>query len=164
MSIRKILGTRIGNCDVAHHQAGFTLVEAIVVISIMGILAGLVYFSVTSILPGYRLNGAARAVRGDLFNAKMLSAKKNLEYRVVFIATGYDIQRGNSSSGSTAWTTELSRDFTDYSGVTVDTGATGNPSFNPRGTADTGETITLSNSTGDTKTITVSLAGRIKIN
>lgn len=144
------------------HQRGFTLLELMIVISIFVVLAAMSYFAVQSILPGYRLNGAINAVRGDLNNAKMLAAKRNRQYRVVFSTNGYELQRGNASSGSTVWTTEIQRDFSDYSGVTVDTGATRDPVFSPRGTA-SNVTITLQNA-DDTKTITISVAGRIKAN
>jgi len=145
-----------------NREQGFTLVEIIIVIAIFGILATMSYLGLQSILPGYRLNGAINAVRGDLNNAKMLAAKRNRQYRVVFSTNSYELQRGDASSGSTVWTADLQRDFSDYSGVTVDTGATSNPVFSPRGTV-SNVTITLQNA-DDTKTITISVAGRIRAN
>ena len=102
-------------------------------------------------------------VRGDLYNAKMLAAKRNRQYRVVFTANDYELQEGDKSSGSGNWTTQLQRDFSDYTDVTVKTSATSNPTLSPRGTA-SNVTITLQHADGDEKEITISITGRIKVN
>jgi prepilin-type N-terminal cleavage/methylation domain-containing protein len=145
-------------------QRGFTVVELMISMALIAILASLSFFAVQTIMPGYRLNGAIRMVRGDLYNAKMLAAKKNRQYKVVFTTNGYQVQRGTSNTGAFSLDqVELSRTFSDYPRVTVKTSATADPVFSPRGTATNG-TITLQNSGGDEKTITTSIAGRIKIN
>jgi prepilin-type N-terminal cleavage/methylation domain-containing protein len=145
-------------------QRAFTVVEMMISMALIAILAALSFFAVQAIMPGYRLNGAIRMVRGDLYNAKMLAAKKNRQYKVVFSANGYQLQKGTSNVGAFSLDqVELSRTFSDYPRVTVKTSATADPVFSPRGTASNG-TITLQNSGGDEKTITTSIAGRIKIN
>jgi prepilin-type N-terminal cleavage/methylation domain-containing protein len=144
-------------------RRAFTVVEMMISIALIAILASLSFYTVQAILPGYRLNGAIRMVRGDLYNAKMLAAKKNRQYKVVFSANGYDLLEGDKNSGSGVWTQQASRTFSDYPRVTVKTSATADPVFSPRGTASNG-TITLQNSGGDEKTITTSFAGRIQIN
>lgn len=158
--LRSKQGTAFGPND----QRGFTIVEMMITIAIIGVLASLSFFTVQAIMPGYRLNGAIRMVRGDLYNAKMLAAKKNRQYKVVFSASGYQVQKGTSNAGAFSLDqVELSRTFSDYPHVTVKTSATADPVFSPRGTATNG-TITLQNSSGEEKTITTSIAGRIKIN
>jgi prepilin-type N-terminal cleavage/methylation domain-containing protein len=144
-----------------NHQRGFTLVEMLMVVSIMAILGTLSFFGVRAILPGYRLNASIRMVRGDLYNAKMLAVKKNLQYRLVFNAPNYLIQEGNKSSASDAWTTKFDRDFSTYEGVSVKTADTNDPTFSPRGTANAA-TIVLQNAEGDEKQITIAITGRIK--
>ena len=145
-------------------QRAFTVVEMMISMALIAILASLSFYTVQAILPGYRLNGAIRMVRGDLYNAKMLAAKKNRQYKVVFSANGYQVERGTSNAGAFLLDeVELSRTFADYPRVTVKTSATADPIFSPRGTASNG-TITLQNSGGDEKTITTSVAGRIQIN
>jgi Tfp pilus assembly protein FimT len=145
------------------------MIELMVVIAVMGILAVMSYFGAKALLPGYRLNGAIRMVRGDLHNAKMLAAKRNREYRVVFAATNYEVQRGDASSGSAAWTTELQRGFSDYQDVTVNAASIGtanSPIVSPRVTASNvaDPTVTLQHTNGDDKTITITITGRIRIN
>ena len=145
-------------------QRGFTIVEMMITIAIIGVLASLSFFTVQAIMPGYRLNGAIRMVRGDLYNAKMLAAKRNRQYKIVFSANGYQVQRGTSNAGAFSLDqVEFSRTFSDYPRVTVKTSATADPVFSPRGTAFS-VTITLQNSGGDEKTVTTSIAGRIRIN
>ena len=114
--------------------------------------------------PTYRLNGAASLVRGDLYTAKVRAIKNNRQYKVVFTTNGYQVQKGTSGSGTFVLdAVEISRTFSEYPGVTVKTSATGDPVFSPRGTA-TPVTITLQNTKGAEQAITVSIAGRIKIN
>lgn len=147
-----------------NNQRAFTVVEMMISMALIAILASLSFYTVQAILPGYRLNGAIRMVRGDLYNAKMLAAKTNRQYKVVFSANGYQVQRGTSNVGAFSLDqVELSRTFSDYPRVTVKTSATADPIFSPRGTASNG-TITLKNNGGDEKTITTSIAGRIQIN
>ena len=145
-------------------NVGFTMVELLIVIAIFSIIAAMGFWSGQSMLPGYRLKGAVTTLRGDLYKAKVLATKEKRLVKVVFSANGYQIQRGTSGSGSFVLDQVLlTRDFSDYADVSVVTGSTADPTFSPRGTA-TNVTIRLQNVKGDTKDITISIAGRIKIN
>nr|MBC8362435.1 GspH/FimT family pseudopilin [Candidatus Desulfatibia profunda] len=145
-------------------NAGFTVFELLIVIAIAGVLTAIAVPNFLGYQYSYRLKGAISTLRGDLYGTKMLAIKRGVQYKVVFTADGYQIQRGTSSSGTfTLDQTEITRNFADeYPGVTADTAATANPVFSPRGTA-TPVTITLKTSQ-KSQTITISLAGRIKVN
>ncbi len=150
---------------VIENHKGFTLIELMIVIAIAAVLAGIGVWSAVSVAPAYRLKGAVSLVQGDLYTAKVRAAKNNRQYKVVFTTNGYQVQRGTSGSGSfTLDAVEISRTFAnDYQGVTVNTSATNDPVLSPRGTS-TAVTITLQNTSGATKAITISIAGRIKVN
>jgi len=65
-------------------DAGFTLMELLLVIVIMAILAAIAIPGFSGWLPDYRLRQAARALYSNLQRAKMNAIKSNSEWRVYF--------------------------------------------------------------------------------
>jgi len=144
-------------------DTGFTTVELLVIIVIVGIITAIAVPNFMVWLPNYRLKGAIATLRGDLYNAKVSATKRGVQYKVVFSAGGYTIQRGTGSSGTfVSAATEKTSTFGDYPGVSVVSADTADPVFSPRGTATMG-TIKLQNSQGKTGEITTTIAGRIKV-
>jgi len=144
-------------------DAGFTVLELLTVIAIAGVLTAIAVPNFLTYQSNSRLKGALSTLRGDLVGARMLAIKRGFEYQVAFNAGGYLIQRGNFGSGSTSWNTEVTRNFNDeYPGVTVS--GSSNPVFSPKGTvAAAPVTITLQNSQRS-QTITIYIAGKVKVN
>ena len=59
------------------NQSGVTLIEVVVVIALLGILAGFAYPNFKSWIPNYKLKAAARDLVSNFQRAKMEAVKRN---------------------------------------------------------------------------------------
>ncbi|WP_347273076.1 GspH/FimT family pseudopilin [Candidatus Kuenenia sp.] len=73
---------------IMQNQKGFSLIELIVVMAIMGIAAGIAVPVYNNMKPQIRLNGAARQVMGDLMWARMRAISENNNYVIAFGEAG----------------------------------------------------------------------------
>jgi len=96
-------------------RRGFTLIEVVIAIVIVGVLAALGFASMSSDLPRYRLIRTSRELRSDLMHLRNLAIQSNRETRLRLSASGGDcadvevgggawaLEIGNRASGSTRW-------------------------------------------------------------
>jgi type II secretion system protein H len=141
---------------------GFTLVELMIVLAIMGILSAIAAPNFMHYMAERRLNGAARMVMSDLMNARMLAVTLNRNVQVTF-PTSASASYTYDAAGAAA-TRNVQTGF-GYHDVTVS--GNNNPTFTPTGRLSdfTAGTITLTSAAlTQPKTVTVSSAGRVAIN
>ena len=142
---------------------GYTLIELVVVMSILLMVALLGQYWLSSQMPKWRLNGATRQVVSDFMGAKMQAVTQGNKHRVTFLDDRYytilddDNGNGKPDPGELLVTRDIQ---TDYSDVTLT--STNNPIFHPRGTASNLGTVTLKNSAGS-KSISIGITGRVKV-
>jgi len=140
-----------------------------IVTGVFGILAAIAIPAFLSMLPGMRLNGAARQVMGDLMAARMMAVKENKQFKVTFLGDNhsYQISRSVDSDNDEIWDSweiTSNKDIqSEYDGVTFS--FDNSPIFNPRGTNSNPNltTITLQNTDGGCKQVSVNIAGLVKI-
>jgi len=145
-------------------KSGFTLIEMMIVIAVFAIIAAIAIPSFMSMLPGMRLNGAARQIMVDLMAARMNAVKQNNEVKVFFNSPGTnqyqilddDDNDGTADTGETIITKNIQDNYHD-----VTFSSTTNPIFYSRGTA-YGTTVTVTNSSGS-KDVKVAITGRVKL-
>jgi prepilin-type N-terminal cleavage/methylation domain-containing protein len=147
---------------VARYSPGFTLIEILIVIAVIGMLSAVAIPTYSQQLPKYRLNGAVRHVMADLFVARRRAISQQHNVRVLFdAASAYTLwtdsnDNGDIDSGET--TTQALQAY----GVSLT--ANNNPIFYPHGVVTNLPTIVLRHSSHPTqKCIRMSITGRIKI-
>ena len=144
------------------NSKGFTLIELMIVIAILGILAGIAAPNFQTYMTRMRLNGAARQIMTDLMEARSKAVSRNNRFRVFFLDDHqYKVlDDDNNNNAEDSGETTITRDIqNEYYGVTLS--ASANPIFYPRGTA-YGSRITITNSSGS-KVVGVATAGRVRI-
>jgi len=74
---------------------GFTLIEVIIVVAIIGIMAAISIPAISSWLPNYRLKAAARELYSDMQKIKLEAIKKNTNVGIAFITVVFPATGGS---------------------------------------------------------------------
>lgn len=138
-------------------RKGFSLIELLIVIALIGILSIIAVPQINTIINKYRLTGATRLVWGDLQNARLTALKENQSIRVDFNSSTYSFVRVSTST--TIFTRSLGNE---YPNITVALQGGGSITFSSTGQT-TAATVNVQGSSG-TKTLSISWTGRIIIN
>lgn len=156
-------------------QRGWTLLELIVVMSILGSLVALSALAQSRLLPHYRLSAAARQVVTDLRLVRSKAVSQNDRFRMIFEAgsDSYRAERRNSASGLWEHYSLYRRGATTAAGEQpvslpsgVTTAAAIEVTFDPRGTVEVtsgAQPIVLSVPGPRTRSVSINVAGLISI-
>lgn len=135
--------------------SGFSLIEVVISITILGLIIALLTHSFTNQTPKYQLKKATWEIYSRLNYARYKAIYRGMKYKVRFESNCYVIEKFNESEGE--WRTEQ-RSF--LGGVKIS--ANNSPIFHPRGTVSNMASITIQNPRGQYK-ISIAISGRIKI-
>jgi type IV fimbrial biogenesis protein FimT len=144
-------------------QAGFTLFELLLVISLFVITAAIAIPSIISWRNAAVLRGTAENIKGDLQLAKTRAIRQGTPVSVTFNPTNYQISFTDAEGNVRTLRDQQLRpgvvfDLDETSFVNMDD----EMQFNSRGIPVAG-TAVLVNSAGDKKSIVVSALGRIRV-
>ncbi len=135
-------------------RPGYTLFEAAVVLSLLGLLLYMAGGSLLSLIPKYKLESALWDIRSMLNAARYKAVFDGTSIRVRFGSGQWEMEKYDSAKH--AWVTCRRRSM---EGVRVE--ANNMPVFTAVGTMGSLATITVANSWGTYK-ITLALTGRMK--
>jgi type IV fimbrial biogenesis protein FimT len=142
---------------------GFTTLELAIALAMMAIVVAIALTSYISLMPRYRLSGAASQLSSDLIGARMKAVKLSSRVQVFLGVQEYKVCDDADQNGAVGANEGDVRVFdlnVHYPGVSL-ASAGGDLIFHPRGTAVNMVTVTLSNSSG-LRQIQVNIAGRVQ--
>jgi prepilin-type N-terminal cleavage/methylation domain-containing protein len=133
-------------------MSGFSIVEIVVVLALMGIVLAIALPGWRKLLPSYHLSSAARQIQSELHNIKMRAAAENVPFQLAYADASavYTIQRDLSAL--------VTKPLSDGIVITK----AGTVSFSPRGTASANR-VRLRNPSGQCKQVVISPTGRVRI-
>lgn len=133
-------------------QNGFSAVELLIALALMGILSAIAFTSWTRLLPTYSLNNSVRQIQSELHHIKMRAVAEGVAFQMAYSqdGSGYTIKRDMQ--------TVSNKPIADGTVITKD----GVISFSPHGTAGANR-VRVRNATGVCKQIVVSPTGRVRI-
>jgi prepilin-type N-terminal cleavage/methylation domain-containing protein len=131
-------------------ESGFTLIEVLIVIAIIGVIAAIAMPRFNSWKQGADLNANARRLYGFFQQARMEAVKLNETCTVVLTATTYESKVGADVVHSNSYSNGI-------------TGTAMTRSYNSRGLINNNATVTLTSPDARTRDLVLNIRGRMRI-
>jgi type IV fimbrial biogenesis protein FimT len=131
---------------------GFSTLELLASVTLMGIIAAIALPSWRNLFPNYSLNGSIRQIQSELHHLKMRAVAENVAFELTYQigANQYTISRDSQILAT--------KPLADGTSITK----AGTITFSPRGTAG-GNRVRLTSSDGSCRQVVVSATGRIRV-
>lgn len=169
-----------GSMQVRRASAGFTLVEVLTAISLLGVIGAIAATNFRAQIPAFRARGAALLIAGDMSQARMNAVKEGRRWYFTPDGSSYIIQRDDGLGGTVdVKNVDVASEYPHvgfgYSGVGNDPygnviGAAmpgASIVFHSNGTVQNAAGVFLETDTGDGDTahhaVTVTAAGRVRV-
>lgn len=134
---------------------GFSLLETVVSVFLIGVLIGLSSLSFLEKPPKYRLKKAVWEINSKMNLARYKAIFENAKFRIKFLESGYKMEKYHPDKKTWIMETKKTLD-----GVNIT--ATNSPIFHPLGTVSNLTSVYISNTSGKYR-ISLAISGRIKI-
>ena len=141
-------------------RAGFSLIEMMVTVSMLGIMVGMVAPNVSKDISHSRVNSAARVVAGDLEQALSVAGRQRRPVRVVFDGAAKEIRLIDRVSGQLISRRALG-DLSEYKLYSV-AGSPSTVDLLPHGVATASTIVTLS-AGGYSRNVTMTRGGHVRV-
>lgn len=142
---------------------GFSLLELLLVISLIAVLAGTALVTGPRLFAGWRLAAAARQIVMDLKLARARAILTSATHRVHFFTADstyrHERQRPSGTYDPITPATRLPADVA----IANCTAAGSGISFRPRGNAGAFGTVSLRNGYGEQRAVVVDIVGRVRV-
>jgi prepilin-type N-terminal cleavage/methylation domain-containing protein len=154
------------------NQSGFSLIELIIVVALIGIVAAISVPQVLRQMPRWHMKGTVRDIASTLMVARLKAIQANQDYSVLFSSSSYRVEIDNDNDPDVEdWNSaNMSRGSfdTDVSVVVSGTGCGGEYRiiFYPNGMRGGCDMVTISTTVGPSRSGTVSVgwvSGNIKV-
>jgi type II secretion system protein H len=147
--------------------SGFSLIELLVAITIGGVLLSIAWVRMSTLVPIYRLEGAARNLAAELQKARTRAIAEGKCYQVLIDTSAKTYQLRSKASCTTGSFASVSidgvRQIDDANSLTVAFSTGDSPVFNSRGTVETTAVMTLTNAASAVRTVGVDATGHVYV-
>ena len=169
-TVQNEIPARRGDCaglptgrGLCRRDAGFSLVELIITIVLLGIVAAIAVPSYRGWAANTNLKGAARAVSSDVYDTRGRALAENRVYTITYSADPTNTYTITAPAANGLPAVNETKNFSEYGGVRMTSVNVGAITIQSRGTITPAATVIMTNSRNSTGTINVLITGRAHV-